>query len=93
MAEQFEDRSERLAQYMLEQSATVRNAAAHFGISKSTVHKDLTTTLKQRNRALYIGVKELLEQNKAERHFRGGEATRLKYLERKKKQGDRTAES
>ena len=88
MAEQYEDRSERLAQYMLEQNTTVRNTAAHFGISKSTVHKDITTTLKQRNRALYIGVKELLEQNKAERHFRGGEATRLKYLERKSHSSD-----
>ena len=75
-------------QYMLEQNTTVRNTAAHFGISKSTVHKDITTTLKQRNRALYIGVKELLEQNKAERHFRGGEATRLKYLERKNHSSD-----
>lgn len=85
MSEHYRDRSECLAQYMIEESATVRQAAAHFGISKSTVHKDLTTTLKQRNRALYAAVKELLEQNKAERHFRGGEATRLKYLERREK--------
>ncbi|MBQ8288980.1 MAG: sporulation transcriptional regulator SpoIIID [Clostridia bacterium] len=86
MSEHYEDRSERLAQYMIEESATVRSAAAHFGISKSTVHKDLTTALKHRNRALYAAVKELLEQNKAQRHFRGGEATRLKYLEQKEKQ-------
>lgn len=86
MSEQFEERCERLAQYMIEQNATVRSAAAHFGISKSTVHKDLTTTLRQRNRGLYLAVKELLEHNKAERHFRGGEATRLKYLERREKQ-------
>ncbi|MBQ8383334.1 MAG: sporulation transcriptional regulator SpoIIID [Clostridia bacterium] len=85
MSEHYEDRCERLAQYMIEESATVRQAAAHFGISKSTVHKYLTTTLRQRNRALYAAVKELLEQNKAERHFRGGEATRLKYLEQREK--------
>lgn len=86
MSEHYEDRSERLAQYMIEQNATVRSAASYFGISKSTVHKDLTTTLKQRNRALYAAVKELLEQNKAQRHFRGGEATRLKYLKRRENQ-------
>ncbi len=86
MSEHYEDRSERLAQYMIEQNATVRSAASYFGISKSTVHKDLTTTLKQRNRALYVAVKELLEQNKAQRHFRGGEATRLKYLKRREDQ-------
>jgi putative DeoR family transcriptional regulator (stage III sporulation protein D) len=83
MTEHYEDRSERLAQYMIEHNATVRSAAGHFGISKSTVHKDLTTTLKQRNRGLYLEVKKLLDTNKAERHFRGGEATRLKYLERR----------
>ena len=83
MSEHYEDRSERLAQYMIEHNATVRSAAKQFGISKSTVHKDLTTTLKQRNRGLYQAVKQLLDLNKAERHFRGGEATRLKYLEQK----------
>ena len=83
MSEHYEERSERLAEYMIEHNATVRSAARHFGISKSTVHKDLTTTLKQRNRGLYLSVKKLLETNKAERHFRGGEATRLKYLERR----------
>lgn len=84
MSGYYEDRCEKLAEYMIGESATVRQTAAHFGISKSTVHKDLTTALKKRNRTLYAAVKELLEQNKAERHFRGGEATRLKYLERKK---------
>lgn len=85
MSEQYEERCERLAEYMIEHHATVRSAAAHFGISKSTVHKDLTTALKGRNRGLYLAVKELLETNKAERHFRGGEATRLKYLEQREK--------
>ncbi len=83
MSEQYEDRCERLAQYMIEEGATVRSAAAYFGISKSTVHKDLTTALRHRNRALYTAVQELLQQNKAERHFRGGEATRLKYQRRR----------
>lgn len=85
MSEQYEERCERLAEYMIEHHATVRSAAAHFGISKSTVHKDLTTALKGRNRGLYLAVKELLETNKAERHFRGGEATRLKYLQKREK--------
>ncbi len=83
MSEHYEDRCEKLAQYMIEQCATVRQAAAYFGISKSTVHKDLTTALRQRNRALYTAVQALLAQNKAERHFRGGEATRIKYLEKR----------
>ena len=83
MSDYCEDRSEKLAEYMLEHNATVRSAAAHFGISKSTVHKDLTTTLKHRNRGLYLAVKQLLATNKAERHFRGGEATRLMYQKRR----------
>ncbi len=86
MSDRYEDRCERLAEYMIEHNATVRSAARYFGISKSTVHKDLTTTLKQQNRGLYLAVKELLETNKAQRHFRGGEATRLKYLERRNRQ-------
>lgn len=83
MSDYCEDRCERLASYMLEHHATVRSAAAHFGISKSTVHKDLTTTLKHRNRRLYLAVQQLLATNKAERHFRGGEATRLMYQKRR----------
>lgn len=83
MSDYCEDRCEKLAEYMLEHNATVRSAAAHFGISKSTVHKDLTTTLKHRNRGLYLSVKQLLATNKAERHFRGGEATRLMYQKRR----------
>lgn len=83
MTEISEERCEKLAQYMLEHHATVRAAAAHFGISKSTVHKDVTTSLEARNAPLYAEVKILLETNKAERHFRGGEATRQKYLQKK----------
>ena len=65
--------------YMLEQNATVRAAAARFGISKSTVHKDLTERLRRVNPGLYAQVRELLDLNKAERHIRGGLATRRKY--------------
>ena len=68
-----------LAEYILETGGTVRNAAAKFGISKSTVHKDLTERLEQRDQALWLRVRSVLEKNKAERHIRGGEATRQKY--------------
>ena len=73
------ERCEMLARYLLEKNATVRQAAGVFGISKSTVHKDVTGVLKRQNPALWQQVKELLEKNKQERHFRGGEATRQKY--------------
>ena len=75
----YKNRSEILGEYIVENNATVRLAAAEYGISKSTVHKDVTEKLKQDNRSLYIQVKNVLEQNKAERHLRGGEATKLKY--------------
>lgn len=75
----IEDRACDLAAYIIENRSTVRAAAAHFGISKSTVHKDLTQRLPGCSPALYKAVKGVLEQNKAERHLRGGEATRLKY--------------
>ena len=74
------ERCERIARYMLDEGATVRAAAAHFRISKSTVHKDVTQILEKENRALFLLVRELLEKNKAERHKRGGEATKLKYM-------------
>ena len=77
------ERCEALALYMIDNNSTVRSTAAYFGISKSTVHKDLTSVLPKVNRALYLRVKDVLESNKAERHFRGGEATRKKYLEMK----------
>ena len=68
-----------LANYLVENRTTVRKVAQHFGISKSTVHKDLTCKLKHLNRDLYQKVKIILEFNKSERHIRGGEATRRKY--------------
>ena len=68
-----------LANYLVENKSTVRAVAGKFGISKSTVHKDVTQTLKHVNPALYQQVKDILEVNKQERHLRGGEATRKKY--------------
>ena len=75
----IEERACDLAVYIIENKATVRSAASQFGISKSTVHKDLSERLKGYNVTLYTQVKDILEQNKAERHIRGGEATRRKY--------------
>ena len=74
------ERSEIIAEYVIETGATVRSAAAHFGVSKSTVHKDLTYKLKRLNPMLFEQVSAILAQNKSERHLRGGEATRKKYL-------------
>ncbi len=68
-----------LAQYIIEHRATVRAAAGKFGISKSTVHKDLSERLPWLNQTLYREAKAILEENKAERHIRGGIATRKKY--------------
>lgn len=75
----MEERAERLAQYIIENRTTVRAAAQKFGISKSTVHKDISERLPQFNRSLYMQVKEVLDVNKAQRHIRGGIATREKY--------------
>ena len=75
----MEERAERLALYIIENRTTVRAAAQKFGVSKSTVHKDLAERLPQFNRTLYLQVKGVLEENKAERHIRGGIATRKKY--------------
>ena len=74
-----EERAVALGQYVAETGATVRNAAMRFGISKSTVHKDLTQSLKRQNRALYNSEQKVLQVNKEERHLRGGAATRQKY--------------
>lgn len=75
----MEKRAVELAVYMIENGATVRAAASKFGISKSTVHKDLTCRLPGINRALYQQVRQVLDKNKQERHLRGGMATRKKY--------------
>ena len=68
-----------LGQYIIDKKATVRAAAKAFGVSKSTVHKDVTERLRQIDRILYIEVKKVLEENKTERHMRGGLATKRKY--------------
>lgn len=75
----IEERACELAEYIIEHKATVRSAALQFGISKSTVHKDLTERLPRVNAALYRQVRLLLDINKAERHIRGGMATKKKY--------------
>jgi putative DeoR family transcriptional regulator (stage III sporulation protein D) len=80
MADTIEDRACELAVYMIETGATVRSAASHFGISKSTVHKDLSQRLPQYNKTLYNKVRIVLNTNKAQRHIRGGMATKMKYL-------------
>ena len=79
MADTMEDRACELAVYIIETEATVRAAARKFGISKSTVHKDLTIRLPQYNRILYERSRQVLETNKAQRHIRGGLATQRKY--------------
>ena len=79
MTDTIAQRACHLAVYMIETGATVRAAAQHFGISKSTVHKDLQQRLPQYNRKLYEEVRTVLERNKQERHIRGGMATRRKY--------------
>ena len=75
----MEERAAALALSLIENRTTVRAAAKKFGISKSTVHKDLSERLPVYNRTLYLQVKEILEENKAQRHIRGGLATRRKY--------------
>ena len=79
MKSNIEQRACDLAVYITESRATVRAAAKRFGISKSTVHKDLSERLEHINKPLYLQVKEVLEYNKAERHIRGGMATKAKY--------------
>lgn len=73
------ERVTRLAVYILENGATVRAAAKAFGISKSTVHKDVSVRLRRISPSLHVQVREVLDRNKAERHIRGGIATRKKY--------------
>ena len=79
----MEERACRLAEWIIENRATVRAAAERFGVSKSTVHKDMTERLRQIDRLSYEKVRLILEQNKAERHIRGGNATKRKFNEQK----------
>ena len=79
MRYRIEERARELGMYVVENNSTVRAAAKQFHVSKSTVHKDLTERLERIDRQLYEQVRCVLEQNKAERHLRGGMATRRKY--------------
>ena len=79
MENTIEQRACELAVYIIENGATVRSTAKHFGISKSTVHKDIQLRLPKCNQSLYLQVRQILERNKQERHIRGGLATRKKY--------------
>jgi putative DeoR family transcriptional regulator, stage III sporulation protein D len=80
LKEYIEERVIELANYIIEKKTTVRSAAKRFGISKSTVHKDVTERLIQIKPVLADTVRIILEENKAERHIRGGQATKAKYL-------------
>ena len=73
----------KIAEYILESKATVRQAAGVFGVSKSTVHKDMTERLGYYHPELKTPIREILEENKAQRHLRGGDATKRKYHEQK----------
>ena len=80
----LEKRARELGFYILETKATVRTAAKQFGISKSTVHTDVSKRLKDIDFELYERVRDVLDENKAERHIRGGVATKEKYLKKNK---------
>lgn len=79
MKDYIEERALEIAKYIISEKATIRQAAGVFGVSKSTVHKDVTERLPKINPLIATMVKQVLEQNKAERHIRGGKATKLKY--------------
>ena len=80
MKDYIEERAVEIAYYIIENNATVRQTAKQFGVSKSTVHKDVTDRLNNINRVLANRTRRVLEQNKLERHIRGGLATKKKYL-------------
>ena len=84
MKDYIEERTIEIANYIIENKSTVRTTAKHFNISKSTVHKDVTERLKYLNNELYEQVSLILKANKAERHIRGGIATKEKYLRLRK---------
>ena len=79
MTDSVEERAQALGIYIAEHQATVRAAAQHYGVSKSTVHKDVSSRLRRLNPALYREVRTILDRNKSERHLRGGMATKEKY--------------
>lgn len=79
MRDYIEQRALEIGEYIVEEGATVRQAAKKFGISKSTVHKDVTERLEQVNASLARDARKVLDLNKSERHIRGGQATKAKY--------------
>ncbi|TCO78809.1 sporulation transcriptional regulator SpoIIID [Marinisporobacter balticus] len=79
MKDYIEERAMEIAEYIINEKATVRQTAKVFGVSKSTVHKDVTERLPKINPLVANQVKNILDKNKAERHIRGGKATRMKY--------------
>ena len=81
MKDYIEERAINIANYIIESNATVRQTAREFGVSKSTVHKDVTERLMQINPSLARQARKVLDLNKSERHIRGGLATRKKYLQ------------
>ena len=87
MKEYIEERAIEIANYIIEEKATVRQAARKFGVSKSTIHKDVTERLSQINAALARETRKVLDTNKSERHIRGGMATREKYLHQHRETG------
>ena len=80
MKDYIEERALEIAKHIINEKATVRQTANVFGVSKSTVHKDITERLEQINKKLAKEIRRVLNENKAERHIRGGEATKRKYL-------------
>ena len=82
----IEERAEEIGQYIVESGATVRQTAKKFGVSKSTVHKDVTERLVKINPFLAARIRVVLDVNKAERHIRGGMATKEKYLHEREEQ-------
>ena len=82
---------EEMAQYIVDNNSTVRKTAFQFGISKSTVHKNLTSALKEINFPLFLETQNILQKNKSERHIRGGMATKKKYIEEKNKKAQKTS--
>ncbi len=79
MKDYIEERALEIAKYIISSKTTVRDAAKIFGVSKSTVHKDVTERLPRINPSVALQVKEVMDRNKAERHIRGGRATKMKY--------------
>ena len=84
MKDYIEERFLEVSQYIIDSKATIRKTAKGFGVSKSTIHKDVTERLEEINPSLALEVKRVLEKNKLERHLRGGMATKLKYEKEKK---------